>query len=304
MADNNKPYFVTSKNFHGDNDYVEWLKEIKSRYQAIRNRVVMQSNYGALEFNWLLGRDIVQKRAESRWGSGTVNQLCLDLKAAYPDVKGFSVRNLYYMKEWYEFYMADEAHKEILHQVGAKLQEAENQNPIKLHQLGAEIVSTDKISAILAEGGMLPVFGIVPWKHHLMLISKCRSIKEAFYYMARVIDEGLSKRELEDVIDNDDFSKYGNALTNFSSQLSTNQSLLAMNVLKDPYRLDFVTLERGYDEHDLESAIAKDITRFLLELGSGFTMSEGSLNLSLATRAISQTCYFTIFGFVAMWLLN
>lgn len=271
MADNNKPYFVTSKKFHGDNDYVEWLKEIKSRYQAIRNRVVMQSNYGALEFNWLLGRDIVQKRAESRWGSGTVNQLCLDLKAAYPDVKGFSVRNLYYMKEWYEFYMADEEHKEILHQVGAKLQEAENQNPIKLHQLGAEIVSADKISAILAEGGMLPVFGIVPWKHHLTLISKCKSIKEAFYYMARVIDEGLSKRELEDVIDNDDFSKYGNALTNFSSQLSTSQSLLAMNVLKDPYRLDFVTLERGYDEHDLESAIAKDITRFLLELGSGFT---------------------------------
>ena len=71
----------------------------------------------------------MQKRAESRWGSGTVNKLCLDLKAAYPDVKEFSVRNLYYMKEWYEFYMADEEHKEILHQVGAKLQETENQNP-------------------------------------------------------------------------------------------------------------------------------------------------------------------------------
>ena len=111
MTDNNKSYFVTSKNFHGDNDYLEWLKEIKSRYQAIRNRVVMQSNYGALEFNWLLGRDIVQKGAESRWGSGAVNQLSLDLKAAYPDVKGFSVRNLYYMKEWYEFYMADDEHK-------------------------------------------------------------------------------------------------------------------------------------------------------------------------------------------------
>lgn len=128
MTDNSKSYFVTSKNFHGDNDYVEWLKEIKSRYQAIRNRVVMQSNYGALEFNWLLGRDIVQKGAESRWGSGAVNQLSLDLKAAYPDVKGFSVRNLYYMKEWYEFYMADDEHKRILHQLGAKLQESENQN--------------------------------------------------------------------------------------------------------------------------------------------------------------------------------
>lgn len=122
--------------------------------------------------------------------------------------------------------------------------------------------------------------------------------------MARVIDEGLSKRELEDVIDNDDFSKYGNALTNFSSQLSTSQSLLAMNVLKDPYRLDFVTLERGYDEHDLESAIAKTLHDSCLNLEVGLLMSEDSLNLSLATRAISQTCCFTIFGFVAMWLLN
>lgn len=271
MTDNSKSYFVTSKNFHGDNDYVEWLKEIKGRYQAIRNRVVMQSNYGALEFNWLLGRDIVQKGAESRWGSGAVNQLSLDLKAAYPDVKGFSVRNLYYMKEWYEFYMADDEHKRILHQLGAKLQESENQNPIKLHQLGAEIVTPGKISDILEDNGMLPIFGIVPWKHHIVITSKCKSIKEAFYYIARIIGEGLSKRELEDVIEADDFSKSGNAMTNFSTKLSAQQSQLAINVLKDPYRLDFLTLEKGYDEHDLESAIAKDITRFLLELGSGFT---------------------------------
>ena len=62
MTDNNKPHFVTSKNFRGDNDYVEWLREIKSRYQTVRDRVVLQANYVALEFNWLLGRDIVQKK--------------------------------------------------------------------------------------------------------------------------------------------------------------------------------------------------------------------------------------------------
>lgn len=271
MTDNNTPHFVTSKNFHGDKDYVEWLREIKSRYQTVRDRVVLQANYGALEFNWLLGRDIVQKKAEARWGSGVVNQLSLDLRNAYPDVKGFSSRNLYYMKEWYEFYMADEKHREILHQVGAKLQESENQNPIKLHQLGAEIVSTNRISSILNDGGMLPIFGIVPWKHHLLLISKCKSIEEALYYMARSIDEGLSRRELEDVIDDDDFGKHGKALTNFDSRLPAPQSQLATNVLKDPYRLDFLLLEKGYDEHDLENAIARDITRFLLELGNGFT---------------------------------
>ena len=271
MTDNNKPHFVISKNFHGDNEYIEWLREIKSRYQAVRSRVALQANYGALEFNWLLGRDIVQKQAEARWGSGVVNQLSLDLREAYPDVKGFSARNLYYMKEWYEFYMADNNHKESLHQLGAKLQMTENQNPIKLHQLGAEFVSLDRISSIVDEGGMLPIFGIVPWKHHLLLTSKCKSVEEAFYYMARIIDEGLSKRELEDVIDNGDFGKQGKAITNFTSQLPTYQSQLAASVLKDPYRLDFLMLERGYNERDLENAIAKDITRFLLELGNGFT---------------------------------
>lgn len=111
MTEKNKAYFVTSKNFHGDEDYFKWLKEIKSRYQNIRSRVALQANYGALEFNWLLGRDIIQQKAESRWGAGVVNQLSLDLKAAFPDVQGFSARNLYYMKEWYEFYMIDEEHK-------------------------------------------------------------------------------------------------------------------------------------------------------------------------------------------------
>lgn len=125
-----KPHFVTSQNFHGDDEYIEWLREIKSRYQTVRSRVALKANYGALEFDWLLGRDIVQKKAEARWGTGVVNQLSLDLREAYPDVKGFSARNLYYMKGWYEFYMADDNHKEILHQLGAKLQMAENQNPM------------------------------------------------------------------------------------------------------------------------------------------------------------------------------
>ena len=271
MTDNNTPHFVTSKNFYGDNEYIEWLREIKSRYQAVRSRVALQANYGALEFNWLLGRDIVQKKAETRWGTGVVNQLSLDLREAYPDVKGFSVRNLFYMKAWYEFYMANDTHKEILRQIGAELQEAENQNPIKLHQLGAEIVSPNRIATIIDNEGMLPIFGIVPWKHHLLITSKCKSIEEAFYYIARTIDEGLSKRELEDIIDTDDFGKQGKAITNFASQLPTNQSQLAASVLKDPYRLDFLMLERGYNERDLENAIARDITRFLLELGNGFT---------------------------------
>ena len=75
MADNNKPHFVTSKNLYGDNEYIEWLREIKSRYQKVRSRVALQANCGAIEFNWLLGCDIVKKNADMRWCAGVVSQL-------------------------------------------------------------------------------------------------------------------------------------------------------------------------------------------------------------------------------------
>ena len=251
--DKETPHFVTSHDFHGDAEYIAWLQEIKGRYQRIRSRIALQANYGTLEFNWLLGRDLVEKKAEQRWGAGVVEQLSLDMRAAYPDIKGFSSRNLWYMKQWYLFYRGDTQRLE------------------KLHQLGAEIASPNRITAILDNGEMLPLFGIVPWKHHVLIASKCKSVEEAFYYLQRIIDEGLSRSELEDLVADDAWSKQGKALTNFHQRLDEVQGALANNVLKDPYNFDFIQLQRHYDEHDLEMALAKDITRFLLELGSGFT---------------------------------
>ena len=266
-----RPHFVKSHDFHGDSEYIAWIQEIKTRYQRIRSRIALQTNYGALEFNWLLGRDLVEKKAEQHWGAGVVEQISLDLRAAYPDVKGFSSRNLWYMKQWYLFYQGDAVRSEKLHQLGAELQSVENQNPVKLHQLGAEMVSPQRIATILDNGEMLPLFGVVPWKHHVLISSKCKTLEEAFYYLQRTIDEALSRNELEDMIADDAWKKQGKALTNFNQHLDEKQGALATNVLKDPYNFDFVQLRRHYDERDLEQALAQDITRFLLELGSGFT---------------------------------
>ena len=265
------PHFVSSHDFHGDADYIAWLSELKTRYQHIRSRIALQANYGMLEFNWLLGRDLVEKKAEQRWGAGVVEQLSLDMRAEYPDIKGFSSRNLWYMKQWYLFYCGDDKRLEKLHQLGAELQTAENQNPVKLHQLGAEMVSATRIADIINKGEMMPLFGIVPWKHHVLIASKCKSLDEAFYYLHRTIDEGLSRSELEDLIADNAWAGHGKALTNFSQRLDEVQGALAHNVLKDPYNFDFLQLQRHYNEHDLETALARDITRFLLELGSGFT---------------------------------
>ena len=55
-------------------------------------------------FNWLLGRDLVVLRAEEKWGNGVVEEFSFDLQDAFPGVKGFSARNLWFMKQWYSFY--------------------------------------------------------------------------------------------------------------------------------------------------------------------------------------------------------
>ena len=71
--------------------------------QAARQAAV-KVNAEKLLFNWQLGRDLVQKKAEERWGAGVVEQVSLDLKREFPDSTNFSVRNLWYMKQWYLFY--------------------------------------------------------------------------------------------------------------------------------------------------------------------------------------------------------
>lgn len=82
-----------------DKDYVQWLNEIKSRYRNAQVKAAVKVNAEQLLFNWQLGRDLVQKKAEERWGAGVVEQVSLDLQSAFPESKGFSQSNLWRIKQ-------------------------------------------------------------------------------------------------------------------------------------------------------------------------------------------------------------
>lgn len=100
----NIPSFVSRDGMTADKEYVEWLSDLKRRYKQSQLRTAVKANSEVLEYYWNLGRDIVAKEAESKWGSGFFNQLSLDMRAMFPEEKGFSSANLRYMKRWYEFY--------------------------------------------------------------------------------------------------------------------------------------------------------------------------------------------------------
>lgn len=292
-----QPRIVSSHDIHIDTDYADWIAEVKHRYRSAQVKAAVRVNAEKLLFNWQLGRDLVQKKAEERWGAGVVEQVSLDLQSEFPDVDGFSTSNLWFMKRWYLFY-TNETDAEILQQAIGELQHTINQLPKKLYQVGKEIedkklyqagkemqnavnqcsIKMHQIGAELDEeklhqtGREFPLpFALVPWRHHVEIITRCKAIKEALFYISQTIEKGLSRSALINCIKANLFEHQGKIINNFSEHLPALQSKLVQEVLKENYDFGFATVGHEiYDEAELEDALSKNITDLLLELGTGF----------------------------------
>jgi len=261
-----EPYIVKSHDIHIDADYVDWIADIKHRYRSAQVKAAVKVNAEKLLFNWQLGCDLVQKKAEERWGAGVVEQVSMDLKREFPDADGFSTSNLWYMKKWYLFYT--QGGEEILRQASAVLQMFEKQHVTKLHQVGGEF-SSEKLHQV---GGEFPLpFALVPWRHHVEIITKCKSIDEALFYVGKTIEQGLSRDALINCIKANLYEHQGKIVNNFTDHLPALQSKLVQEALKENYDFGFATVGHDvYDEAELEEALTKNVTDLLLELGTGF----------------------------------
>ena len=261
-----KARIVKSHDIRIDNDYADWIAEVKHRYRSSQVKAAVKVNAEKLLFNWQLGRDLVQKKAEERWGAGVVEQVSLDLKREFPNAEGFSTSNLWYMKKWYLFYTQEE--EVILNQVGAELQILEKQHAAKLHQVGKEL----SYENLHQTGGEFPLpFALIPWRHHVEIITKCKSIDEALFYVGKTIEQGLSRDALINCIKANLYKHQGKIVNNFTEHLPDLQSKLVQEVLKENYDFGFATVNHEiYNEAELEESLTKNVTDLLLEMGNGF----------------------------------
>lgn len=276
MSEESKPHVVKSHDIGLDSDYVSWVHDVKQRYVSAQIKSAVKVNTEQLFFNWQLGRDLVERKAEEKWGKGIVEQISLDLQNEFPKAKGFSARNLWNMKKWYLFYSENESFSELAY----RIEESLDMKSLKLQQLGAEMEFPS-------------VFGFVPWRHHVEIVTKCKTIEEALFYVRKTIEESWSRSVLIDNIKAHLYQSSGNALTNFAEKLPTIQGKLAQEIVKDTYDFGFVSLPAGYDEKELEDALEQNITRFLLELGSGFAFIGRQKEIIVAgkTRKIDMLFY-------------
>lgn len=261
MRGDKEPMFVKSHDIHLDEEYVHWIADIKHRYRSAQVKAALKVNSEKLLFNWQLGRDLVQKKAEERWGAGVVEQVSLDLKREFPDSTNFSVRNLWYMKQWYLFYAGNLG--KLKQVVSVMLPDDNYDKKIK------QIADTEKLKHFVSEFP-LP-FACVPWGHHVRIVQHSKTIEEALFYVGYTIREGISRDILTRVMKDDIFKKQGTIPNNFSQHLTPQMAQMAKYVVKENYDFGFATVNHEtYNESELENALHDNITALLLEMGNGF----------------------------------
>ncbi len=112
--------------------------------------------------------------------------------------------------------------------------------------------------------------GQLPWGHNLVLLTQLKDPELRLAYAQNAIAHGWSRNVLNIHIETRRLERSGQAITNFEARLPQPQSDLARESLKDPYRFDFLGLSDEAHEREIEGALVKHVTEFLLELGAGF----------------------------------
>ncbi|GHU08171.1 hypothetical protein AGMMS50225_06310 [Betaproteobacteria bacterium] len=206
--------------------YAVWLADLKTRIHTAQQRATLAVNRELVLLYWQIGRDILARQAEQGWGSKVIDQLAHDLHVAFPEMKGFSPRNLKYMRAFAEAWP-----------------------------------DAEFVQAVLAQ---------LPWYHQLALLDKLPDSETRRWYAAKAIEHNWSRNILVMQIESRLLERSGKAITNFDARLPQPQSDLARESIKDPYRFDFLGLTDEAQEREIENALVKHVTEFLLELGAGF----------------------------------
>ena len=230
-----------------NSEFKSWVSQLKKDIRSAQIKAAIKVNTELLRLYWRMGADICEKQKSASWGDGWLKELSRELMAEFPDMKGLSYRNLKYIRQWYQFYNEQLT---IGQQVVAQLDDVNMQQPVA--QISEE------------------VFFSVPWGHHLYIISQCKDVGRAVFYLQKTVENGWSRAVLLNFLDTNLYERQGKSVNNFTRLLANPQSELAAQTLKDPYNFDFLTLDGEYRERELEQGLTQNVTRFLLELGTGF----------------------------------
>ena len=248
-----------SKALSNDKVYSDLLLKIKQQVRSLQAKAAIAVNTSLIQLYWNLGKMIAENQELFLGRNNYVAQLEKDLRAEFPDLKGFSRSNLFYIRKFYQFYSGSS----VQQLVGLK------ESSIEIDSV-QQAVALNNDSLIQQPVGLTSTIYSVPWGHHVQILNKVKDVTEATFYLQQTIEYNWSRAILTLQMEQDLFKRQGKAITNFKNTLPEKQALIAQQIIKDPYNFGFLTLEPQVQELEIEKQLTDHITKFLLELGKGF----------------------------------
>jgi len=207
------------------NDYFQALESIKTAIHNAQYRAVLGVNREQILLFWHIGKVIIDN---SSYGSSFVENLARDIKSEFPHTKGYSVRNLRYMRKFAE--------------------------------------SFDDV-----ENLQVPLADLT-WYHLQTLMDKVPDESACLWYASKTLENGWSRNVLLHQIETKLYERQAlsDKTENFERALPSPQSELAQDTLKSPYVFDFIEMREDIIEREIENELVANVTKLLLELGTGF----------------------------------
>lgn len=252
--------------------YSQWLIELKKNIQQSKLQTALQVNTNMLVLYWYLGNELNIKIEKEGWGSNIVQNLSTDLQKSFPDIKGFSTRSMIYMQQFAKAY----PNLLITQQAVALIKKTKKtitQQAVALIGNNEYILSNTAVASI-------------PWGHHTLLLDKVENEKERIWYIEQTIENNWSRNILLYQIETDLYTRQHKTrkASNFHLTLPKPQSDLANQILKDPYKFDFLQLGTQFTEREMEQELIHHIQKFLIELGAGFAFVGRQFKLKIGRK--------------------
>ena len=291
-----------NKTEHQDLDPV--VRAIGTDLEHTQVRLIASANADMLFHYWKVGHFILYLQKKEGWGSKVIDNLSKAIRSKYPDKKGYSRRNIFYMCQFASAYPLEVLKEmdridsllttptlenvlsltnelnQIVQQPVALIQSTDNQSntitqqPVAQLEEVTETLSTIYHCDISQIEEMFKHSAIVRtnWASHVILLNSKLPLGECYWYISQAVANGWSRNVLQVQIETNLFARQVTAkkVSNFSARLPKPQSDLANYLMKDPYIFDMMGQTDKMAERDIERQLVSHITKYLLEMGSGF----------------------------------
>ena len=276
------------------------MNEIKKYDDAVQiiKTAILQSQYDAarsvnekqLTLYYGIGKYISANSRKGFWGKGAIDTISERLQNELPGLRGFSARNLRYMRAFYEEWSVlesccNEDTRQVLAVATAKNADGDS----NLAPASAKLLDGSFWHLQVPNSMVFPIdeFLRIGFTQHRKIFEKVKDLNARFFYIRQCAKQGYSVEELEAAIARDDFRHQGNLPNNFPKTLSVaGQALRAISTFKDEYLLDFINVEelgardsQDVDERVVENAIVQNVRNFILAFGKDFTFVRNQYHL-------------------------